>query len=375
METLGCGECREGSHLQTDIVGQRLLNQKLVRSDLKKPVEIVSWLGAVQSQDYTGAKWALALRASGLTDADVDRAFDRGDILRTHILRPTWHFVAPQDIRWMLALTAPRVLAGNRLYCRKNGLDDNILARSRKVLERALAGGRHLTRAALAAVLERAGIAGAGQRLAYLVMDAELERVICSGPRLGKQFTYALLEERAPKTRALTNDEALAELTKRYVASHGPATLRDFVWWSGLSVKLAKSGLDLLGRAVVSDTVDGLTYWSVPPARARRSTTPAASPIVHLLPNYDELMNALRDRGLFRDPAAQPPADPFVRFPHQLAIDGIVRGAWRRTLTTRGVIITVRPFRPLARPEKRALDDAVSRYGRFANTTATLAIV
>ena len=137
-------------------------------------------------------------------------------------------------------------------------------------MERALAGGRHLTRASLAAVLERAGIAGAGQRLAYLVMDAELERVICSGPRLGKQFTYALLEERAPKARALTNDEALAELTKRYFASHGPATLRDFVWWSGLTVKLAKSGLDMLGRAVVSETVNGVTYWSVPPARVRR---------------------------------------------------------------------------------------------------------
>jgi Winged helix DNA-binding domain len=362
------------SHLQIDIVGQRLLNQKLVRSDLKKPVEIVSWLGAVQSQDYTGAKWALALRAPALTDADLDRAFDRGDILRTHILRPTWHFVAPKDIRWMLALTAPRVLASNRHYCRKNGLDDKSLARCRRVMERALVGGRHLTRAALAAVLERAGIAGAGQRLAYLVMDAELERVICSGPRLGKQFTYALLEERAPKTRALTNDEALAELTKRYFASHGPATLRDFVWWSGLTVKLAKSGLDMLGRAVDSEAMNGLTYWSVPPARVRRSTTPAETPIVHLLPNYDELMNALRDRGLFRDPVAQPPADAFLRFPHQLAIDGILRGAWRRTLTNRGVTITVRPFRLLAKPEKRALDDAVSRYGRFANTTATLAI-
>ena len=362
------------AQLTLDIVGQRLLNQKLVRSDLKKPIEIVSWLGAVQSQDYTGAKWALALRAPGLTDADVDRAFDRGDILRTHILRPTWHFVAPKDIRWMLALTAPRVLAGNRHYCRKTGLDDKILARCRKVMERALAGGRHLTRAAFAAVLDRAGIPGAGVRLAYLVMDAELEGVICSGPRLGKQFTYALLEERAPKARALPKNEPLAELTRRYFASHGPATLRDFAWWSGLTVKLAKSGLDMLGCAVVSETLNGQTYWSVPPARVRRSPAPTATPLVHLLPNYDELMNALRDRGLFRDPAAQPPADAFLRFPHQLAIDGIVRGAWRRTLTNRGIIITVRPFRPLARPEKRSLDEAVERYGTFANTTATLAI-
>ena len=130
----------------------------------------------------------------------------------------------------------------------------------------------------------------------------------------------------------------------------------------------------MLGRAVASETVNGVTYWSVPPARVRRTPVQAATPVVHLLPNYDELMNALRDRGLFQDPAAQLPADAFLRFPHQLAIDGLLRGAWRRTLTNRGIIITVRPFKPLSRPEKRALDDEITRYGRFANATATLAI-
>ena len=146
-----------------DILSQRLRNQKLVRSDIREPVEIVAWLGAVQAQDYAGAKWALNLRArvsTDLTEADVDRAFDEGSILRTHILRPTWHFVAPADIRWMLALTGPRVLAANRYYCRKNGLDDKSLARSRKAIERALGGGAHLTRAALGAVLARAGLDG-----------------------------------------------------------------------------------------------------------------------------------------------------------------------------------------------------------------------
>ena len=251
------------------ILSQRLRNQKLVRSDLRDPVEIIAWLGAVQSQDYPGAKWALKLRvhgSPGFSDADLDRAFDEGAILRTHVLRPTWHFVAPADIRWMQALTGPRVQARSDPYCRKLGLDKAVLARSRRVLERSLGGGKHLTRAALGAALTRAGITVDNLGLSFLMMAAELDQVICSGPRQGKQFTYALLDERAPRARVLEADEALAELTKRYYASHGPATVRDFVWWSGLTVKQAKAGLEMVGRAAASETVDGVTYWSVPSA-------------------------------------------------------------------------------------------------------------
>jgi hypothetical protein len=283
--------------------------------------------------------------------------------------------VAPADIRWMLALTGPRVKAGNRHYCRKNGLDDKVLARSRKTLERALGGGTHLTRTALGAVLERAGIPGEGQRLAYLMMDAELEQVICSGPRQGKQFTYALLDERAPRARALDGDKALAELTRRYFASHGPATVPDYVWWSGLTVKQAKTGLEMLGRAAVSDTVDGLTYWAVPSSSAAGRTARAGDPVVHLLPNYDELMNALRHRHLFLDPSGPPPAGAFDGFPHQLAIDGILRGAWRRTLSARAAAIAVKVFRPLSKREKPALASAVEQYGAFLNLPAELTIV
>ncbi len=368
------GRSSDCGAIMTDILLQRLRNQKLVQSDARDLVGVVSWLGAVQSQDYAGAKWALSLRVAGITDAVVDLAFDAGAIVRTHILRPTWHFVAPADIRWMLALTGPRVLAGNRLYCRKSGLDEKVLARSRRVLEKALSGGTFKTRTALGEVLGRAGIAGGGQGLAYLMMDAELQQVVCSGPRQGKQFTYALLDERAPRARLLKEDEALAELTRRYFASHGPATVADFVWWSGLTVKLAKTGLEILGRAVVSDTIDGSTYWSVPSGASARKRPAATGPIVHLLPNYDELMNALRDRRLFQDPAAPAPAGAFEGFPHQLAIDGVLRGAWRRTLTSRAATIEVRPFRTLSKTEKAALADAVARYGTFMNLPAQLVI-
>lgn len=359
----------------TDILGQRLRNQKLVRSNLREPVEIVSWLGAVQSQDYAGAKWALSLRAPRLTDEDIDRAFDEGAILRTHVLRPTWHFVTPDDIRWMQALTGPRVLARSLPYHRKLELDQALFARSRRVLERSLGGGKHLTRAALGAALTRAGVVVDNLRLAFLMMAAELDGVICSGPRQGKQFTYALVDERVPQGLALKGDAALAELAKRYFASHGPASVRDFVWWSGLSVKQAKTGVELLGRQAISETIDGVDYWSVPtPGRVRTSARPDSA-VVYLLPNYDELMNALRDRGLFQDSAGPPPAGAFAGFPHQLVINGVLRGAWRRTLTGRAVSVGVRPFRPLSKPEKTALADAVARYGAFMKLPAELSTV
>jgi hypothetical protein len=198
-----------------NLLGARLFNQKLLRSDFRSPAEVVRWLGAVQAQDYPAAKWGLALRAPGVSDADVERAFEEGDILRTHVLRPTWHFVAPSDIRWMLSLTGPRVHAAQAYYYRILGLDPKTRRRSRAAVERALRGGAALTRAELALVLKRHRIAVDGLRLAHLMADAELEGVVVSGPRKGKQFTYALLEERAPGAPDLPREEALAELTLR----------------------------------------------------------------------------------------------------------------------------------------------------------------
>lgn len=356
-----------------DITSRRLRNQKLVGSDIRTPEKIVSWLGAVQSQDYAGAKWALGLRDDSLTDADVDRAFDAGTIVRTHILRPTWHFVLPEDLRWMQQLAGPRLKIANGHYCRANGLDDKTLARSRKVIEKTLRDGNHLTRTALGGALAKAGIPGDGQRLAYIMMDAEIDYVICSGPRQGKQFTYALADERAPKARQLKPDEALAELARRYFTSHGPATVQDFVWWSGLTVKHAKSALDILGKRLHSETLNGTTYWSAPTKAGKAA--PAGQPTVYLLPNYDEYLNALRDRSLARDPISPAPTmATFVGCPHQLVIDGILRGAWKRVTTARGIRLEIRPLRPFNRKELDALDRAVSRFAKFVGLPTTFAV-
>jgi hypothetical protein len=355
--------------VKVDLVRERLRNQKLLQSEFRKPDEAVAWLGAVQSQEYAGAKWALGQRANGLTDADIEDAFNQGTILRTHVLRPTWHFVARADIRWLLALSGPRVHAVSAHYYRKMELDDRLFSRSRKVFERALAGGKHQTRSELARALEKAGILAKGPRLAYLVMHAELDGVICSGPRQGKQFTYALLDERAPDARSLSRDDALAELTRRYFTSHGPATLRDYVWWSGLTVREARAGLEMIKPKLVQEALDGLVYW-FPPST---SPTRQATSTVHLLPIYDEHLIAYKDRGIVLDESCGRALWSMVaESPHQLVVNGRVTGAWGRTVSEKAVHIHVRPFRSLTRIELRGLEAAAERHGRFMNLPVTL---
>ena len=348
---------------------ERLRNQSLAVSGLRTPGEVVAWLGAAQAQDYAGAKWALGLRAKGLTDAAVEQAFDEGAILRTHILRPTWHFIAAADIRWMLALSAPRVHAVNAYYYRTLALDATVFARSCAALEGALAGGRQLTRLELAKVLQRAGVQADGPRLAYLMMHAELDAVICSGARRGKQFTYALLEERAPRAKVLARDEALAELTRRYFSSHGPATLRDYVWWSGLTARDAGTGIEM--SALAQTVIDGRSYWFV----SGRSRASSASRSAHLLPNYDEYLIAYKDR----EPVVGPPQGRDARrpdvFAHSLLINGSLAGSWRRTASRDAVAVEVTPYRRPTASTTRALAAAARRLGTFMGVPVKLVIV
>jgi len=217
------------------IARRRLANQHLVAPTLTAAAEVVGMLGAVQAQDYAGAKWAVAQRATGLADSHIEQAFATGAILRTHVLRPTWPFILPQDARWMLELTAPRIMQAMAYYNRQLELDAKLLRRSNAVLERTLHDGMQLTRTELSAALRRAGVRLAtGQHVGNVLLQAELDRVIISGARRGKQFTYALFDERVPAAPPRDRDEALRDLTRRYFATRGPATVQDFAWWSGL---------------------------------------------------------------------------------------------------------------------------------------------
>ncbi len=344
----------------------RLHNQRLLGPGLTCAEDVVAWLGAVQSQDYAGAKWALGLRTTGVTDVDVERAFNSGAILRTHVLRPTWHFVTPADIRWILALSGPRVHAVNAHYYRKMELDDRLFSRSRAVVERTLDDGVPRTRSEIGAAFAHAGIDAKGMRLAYLAMHAELDGVICSGPRRGKQFTYALLEHRAPRARKIPRDEALATLVRRYMSSHGPATLRDLAWWSGLTLRDVTAGLEMIRSELQRQDVDGRTYWCVEatPYAGARPRRPLSTP-AYLFPNYDEFLIAYKDRELARrhgTTATGPPGpDPF---PHHVVLDGCVAGSWRRANTTTRVGIEVSLYGDLSRTRAR-IAAAAARLGTF----------
>jgi hypothetical protein len=355
-----------------NIARLRLENQHLVSPAFENPVDAVRALGAVQSQDYAGAKWALAQRTRGLADRDVEHAVASGAILRTHVLRPTWHFVLPEDARWMLALTAPRVAQAMAYYMRTWELDAQAFRRSNKALERALRDGAQLTRGELGAVLQRAGVnVSTGQRLVGLLMHAELDRVIISGARRGAQFTYASFDVRVPAAAERDRDDALQELARRYFATRGPATLQDFAWWSGLTVADARRGVEAAGDFLARETHDGHAYWY---ASTRVTRGPLRrSRVAHLLPNYDEYFVGFKDRSAFSERLRRVAPDHPVHalMGHILVVDGQIVGGWRRTLGKQ-VNVELRLLVSLTPPERILVQRAVARFGEFLGAPARI---
>jgi hypothetical protein len=350
---------------------RRLIAQQIARHSFSAPSDIVSSLGAVQAQDYEAAKWAVGLRLP-LRSAKlerIERALAEGAVLRTHALRGTWHFVAPADIRWILALVGPRIIARNSRRYRALALDAATFRRSRTALEKALRNGGHLTRDELAAALGRAGVSAAGPRLSHLLARAELDALICSGAPRGTRATYALLDDRAPSPRApLARNEALARLARRYFQSRGPATAGDFTWWSGLTASDARAGLDAVRSTLASDTKDGRTYW--------RSDEPLARASVHtayLLPAFDEYLVAYRDRDTVLDRAHAKRLnagggmlDPCV------VSGGRVIGTWRRAVERTTVTIEVDLFEEPTSRVHRAIAAAGEHYGAYLGLDARL---
>lgn len=347
-----------------EIALRRLAAQHLAEPLDASPRDVVRALGAVQAQDYGGAKWGVAQRARNLSDAAVEQAFNDGELIRTHILRPTWHFVAPEDLRWMLALTAPRVHAANGHPYRELELDRAVLRRSHAALAKALRGGQSLTRAELTEVLARARLgAMTPRRATFLVMAAELDAVVCSGPRRGKQFTYALLEERvAPDAAPLpARDEALHRLALRYFTTRGPATAADFAWWAGLTLTEARRAAHAAEPDIERESIGGRDHWHGGVARA------GGKALVHLLPSYDEYFIGFRDRSAMTTDVV-PPARTGTNdrlFLDVVTVGGQLAGLWRRALGRRGLTITIEPLRPLKESERRALSPAAARYAAF----------
>jgi len=340
-----------------ELLRLRLMNQHLDTPRLDDPAQLVAHLGAVQSQDYPAARWALGVRLRGVADAQVEQAFAEGKILRTHVLRPTWHFVAPADIRWMLALTADRVKQAMGTYTRSTGVDDAFMARAEAAMIGALEGGRSLTRVELGGALREAGLDVTDAWLLGQVMwRAEVDGVLISGPLRGRQHTYALLEERVPAAPVLSHDEALAELIWRYFNGHGPALVTDCSWWSGLTMSDVRRGLELNRGRLQCEKLDSREYWFASDAAPPADLTP-----VHLLPNFDEFTVAYRHRDLFFDREVKRTGNPRedIPFADVILACGHVVGNWqRRTMETRWWV------EPSALMESE-LQGAISRYASF----------
>jgi hypothetical protein len=364
-----------------DLLNERLAAQCITPSAFAAPRDVVGWLGAMQGQDYAGTKWAVALRCSNdrVAESDVERALSEGSILRTHLMRWTWQLVLPRDVRWMTALVAPRLIARVASRYRALGLDDTTIRKSNTLLDKATRDGRSRSRDELAELLERAGISTEKERLSHLLGRAEMDGILCSGPRRGKQFTFAHLDDRAPPAgRAPPRDASLAELARRYFRSRGPATLADFVWWSGLTVADARTGIDGIRPSLVSERRGSVTYLHSeerPPMRPRSTARTRAEPRdAVLLPPFDEYIVAYRRREELLDArqARRLNAGGGMLNP-AVAIGGKVIGTWRRELAPNAVVIAIDLFEAPSATQRQGITRAAERYAAYLGLEARIA--
>ena len=352
------------------IAHHRLVNQALLHSTFETSHELVQYMGCVQAQDYYGAKWAIGNRISGITDEQIESDFSAGKILRTHVLRPTWHFVSPKDIRWMLKLTAPKVRALSKGLHRQLEIDDDVLKRSKKIMIKTLRDSKHATRDVLRESLAKGKINTDDIRLGLLLMEAELDALICSGTRRGKQFTYALLNDRVPETKDKEHDEAVAELGKRYFFSRGPATVQDFMWWSGLSLKDVKNSIALNKKFLDHEVIDGQTYWFAAsmPRTAKKIKT------VRLLPAYDEYTVGYRDRSHVIQPDFMKPTGNGI-FKATIIVDGQVSGTWKRVDIKKQMHVEIRALVASKKISGKLLSTATKAYAQFNAVEHNVAVI
>ncbi|MBE0649954.1 MAG: AlkZ family DNA glycosylase [Bacteroidales bacterium] len=346
----------------SDIANFRLINQQITNSEFKTPKEIVGWMGAIQAQDMNMAKWAIGARLNGSTEEEIDSAIEKGEIIRIHLLRPTWHFVSSEDIYWMLDLTSPQIRTTLKSRDKRLGHNEAIYRKSNAILEKALSGGNHLSREELIPLFINSGLAVDENKAAHLLLRAEIDGLICSGKIKEKKQTYALLSERVSKKKTFAREEALAELAKRYFTSHGPATLQDFIWWSGLSIGESKQALEMVKSGILSETVGDQTYWfaAVSEVSLRNKDS------VYLLPAYDEFVISYRDRTaslIFEDHNKAVSNNGVFR--PIIVEKGIVTGIWKRTIKNDKVMIETEFFRPPGKVMHNRLLKPLTSYGHF----------
>lgn len=349
---------------KSDIARARLFNQQIAATNFTKPEEIVRWFGAMQAQDYAMAKWAIGIRLPGSTETQIERALSDGRVLRTHLMRPTWHFVARGDIRRLVNLSAPQLRSTSAATFRTFGLDAATCNRANDLIARLLEGGRHLTRAEIMAELKNSGIDSDNYRASYLMFAAEMEGIVCSGAARGKNQTYGLLDERAPKCAEISREEEIGELAQRYFTSHAPATLKDFIWWSGLPTSDARKGVEMNDFASVES--DGQTYYlpkdfSMPEKNSNS---------LYLLPSFDEFMVAYKDRSasLAADRSKEAITGNGI-FKPIIVVGGRIAGVWKRAFKKDSVVIEKILFGESNDFENEAFEAKAREYACFEGKT------
>lgn len=351
-----------------DLRRLRLSAQRIEQRPAGGPADVVRWLLALQGQDLPGSKWSIGLRAPGSTLANVDAAFAAGEIIRSWPMRGTLHVVAAPDIGWMLSLTAERTLRSLATRHRGLDIDESVIGAAAQVAVDLLAGGRAATRTELFTALGNAGIATTGQRGPHLLGALHQTELLCLGPMQGNEQAVVLLDEWVTAPRRLEREEALGEFVRRFFLSHGPATIRDFAWWTKLPLRDANLGLAVARGELQELEVDGVGYWMAP------DLPDAPSHSVRLLPGFDEFLLGYTDRAASLDAAYAQAIVPGGNgmFLPTVVVDGRVVGTWRRRKTGAGLMVTPELFEPLNRRELAAMAAAAGEYGDFQMAPVTL---
>lgn len=318
----------------------------------------------MQSQLHDMALWAVSRRTPGLTKSDLDAAFARGDFLRTHVLRPTWHFIDPTDIHWMLTLTAPRIRQQMASSNNTIGLTPDRLDRGAAVVAEALADGEPRTRVELGDALAEAGFEHQGQRLIHTVMSAEISAIIVNGPMRGKQHTYVLLDSVVDAPPPQPRDELLALVARRYARGHGPFRDKDLAWWTSLTLTESRRAIEL-GELRPVD-LDGQAYWT------HDEPVEAEVPPAMLLSNFDEYISYARDSHDYD--RFDGTVNDLMRGSGLLALDGQLAGSWTRNITTTAVDIDVRSTPRVTAGIRAALELEAQAFGAFLGRESRLHI-
>jgi hypothetical protein len=348
-----------------EISHYRLVSQKLYKTTSCTPQEIVRHLGAMQAQDYSMAKWAIGSRCNA-SEKEIEEAINSAQIIRTHILRPTWHFVAADDIYWMLDISAPQVKRFTISAGKKYGFDIKKLYQINAEIEKMLNGNNHMTRDEIMQELNIKKTSSADFLSAAIMMNAELDGLVCNGRMKGKQITYALLEERVtkPKTK-LTKEEGLAKLAKRYFESHGPATLLDFSWWSGFSPTICKSSINAIELQLNSIDIENQTYWFGKDISGETNFRES----VHFLPAFDEILISYKTReaSILLEHQSKAFTNNGIFKPIILE-NGKVIGTWKRTIKKDHAKIETQFFNETENHKKAILFEGTKAFENYLET-------